>query len=84
MKDGHFLSAKFFSASYVGPCPHIFVFANMLLDLSSLSMDRWLLYRIKRSDLSLVRMSKKESDALYGEYNMHLANLKQIMPYRHP
>lgn len=41
LANGLFFSPKYESAQYIGPRPHIIVFANFYPDTSKLSSDRW-------------------------------------------
>lgn len=47
IKNGHFFSPKYESKEYMGLPPHVIVFSNFLPDITKLSLDRWVIIRLK-------------------------------------
>lgn len=63
LKNGYYMCSKYESKPIVRNSPHVFIFANFLPRLDSLSKDRWIIYKVPDIDLPLERLT--ESDIEY-------------------
>lgn len=62
IKNGLFMNTKYETSQVLMACPHIWMFCNTMPNLSSMSFDRWHIYRIN-SDRQLVVMGRREISA---------------------
>lgn len=62
IKNMSFYSGKYEGGQVVGPCPHLFVFANMRPCMEKMSADRWRVYKIDSDYEAVLRMETYDSD----------------------
>jgi len=62
IKNGMFMSTKYECKMVLMKCPHVWVFSNQLLNLSSMSADRWKIWEINglRELIPLTSARRKE------------------------
>jgi len=67
IKNGLFMNTKYETSQVLMASPHIWMFCNMMPNLSSMSADRWKVYRVGASR-ELVPLSRREiADAIREE-----------------
>lgn len=63
IKNGLFMNTKYETCQVIMRSPHIWIFSNMVPNLSSMSRDRWRLWEIG-TDRNLVRLSSSRIAAI--------------------
>lgn len=64
IKNGCFMNTKYETKQVLMNTPHVWMFCNLLPNLSSMSADRWCIWRVNPISLELIRMSPGEVAAV--------------------
>jgi len=60
IKNGLFMNSKYETSQVIMACPHVWMFCNHLPNLSSMSRDRWAIWKVNPISKELVRLSSSE------------------------